>query len=128
MAAAALLRLERAWNHADGATFGDEFAADTDFVDIRGAHHHGRNAVAHGHQALFGSIYAGSTISYQLESAIQLTPGWLVILAGATLDAPDGPHHGVSHSRITAVLSCTNGAWKITNFHNTIVQPAEPPQ
>lgn len=128
VAAAALLRLERAWNHADGDEFGDEFAEDTDFVDIRGAHHHGRTAVALGHQALFRSIYAGSTISYRLQAAKQLTPEWIVVLAGATLDAPGGPVHGVTNSRITAVLGCTDGLWKITNFHNTIVQPEPPPR
>jgi hypothetical protein len=31
-----LARLEHAWNTCDGAAFGDAFAEDSEFVDIRG--------------------------------------------------------------------------------------------
>lgn len=57
---ALLEHLERAWNDADGAAFGEVFTEDCDFVDIRGGHHRGRGAVAAGHQALFDSIYRGA--------------------------------------------------------------------
>ena len=75
-AAAELLgRLERAWNGADGRAFGEPFAPDADFVDIRGEHHRGREAIAAGHQAIFDSIYEGSTVAYELTDARALGRG-----------------------------------------------------
>ena len=57
-------RLESAWNAADGAAFAAPFAPDADFVNIRGELHTGREAIGAGHQAIFESIYAGSTLEY----------------------------------------------------------------
>jgi uncharacterized protein (TIGR02246 family) len=54
-------RLERAWNEAEGRAFGEPFTADADFVDIRGEHH-SREAIAAGHQAIFASVYRGSSV------------------------------------------------------------------
>jgi uncharacterized protein (TIGR02246 family) len=119
---AVLEHLERCWNEADGSGFGQPFAADCDFVDIRGGHHRGRAAVGAGHQALFDSIYRGSTVRYRLDSVRELVPGCLVAIASATLDAPTGPAQGVGHSRITLVLTERDGVWPVAAFHNTLVQ------
>lgn len=40
-----ITRLERAWNDGDGTPFGEPFAADADFVDIRGDHYIDRGAI-----------------------------------------------------------------------------------
>ncbi len=82
VAAELLGRLERAWNAGDGRAFGGPFAPDADFVDIRGEHHRGREAIAAGHRAILHSIYEGSTVGYELTDARELTGG--VILAHAT--------------------------------------------
>jgi uncharacterized protein (TIGR02246 family) len=116
-----LARLERAWNAGDGTAFGVAFADDADFVDIRGGRHRGRDAVAAGHQALFDTLYAGSTVRYQLETARMITPGSLVAIAGAALDTPAGPAAGISHARLTAVLTPDDEAWSVAVFHNTRV-------
>ena len=81
--AATVAHMEQAWNAADGAAFGEVFADDSDFVDIRGTHHRGVADIAHGHQAIFDSIYAGSTVRYELEGARQVAPGCIVALATA---------------------------------------------
>jgi uncharacterized protein (TIGR02246 family) len=120
--AAVLEHLERTWNEADGSGFGEMFAEDCDFVDIRGEHHRGRVAVGAGHQALFDSMYRGSTVRYRLDSVRVVVPGCLVAIASATLDAPTGPSQGVGHSRITLVLAEHDGAWPVAVFHNTLVQ------
>ena len=57
-------RLERAWNGADGRAFGEPFAPDADFVDIRGEHHRDlrgqpRRLRADGGQGAFGRRYPG---------------------------------------------------------------------
>src|SRR5215207_4666556 len=93
-AAAILRRMEDAWNAADGAGFGAAFAEDADFIDIRGDHHRGRAAIAHGHQAILDTIYRGSTNRYELIDARPLGDAVLVALARATLRVPGGPLAG----------------------------------
>ena len=119
--------LETAWNHGDGPAFGKLFADATDFVDIRGVHHHGDGvAMGRGHQHIFDTIYKGSTIRYQVVSARVAVPGCIVATATATLDAPSGPMFGTSRSQITAVVVPRDEGWAITAFHNTLVREAPP--
>jgi uncharacterized protein (TIGR02246 family) len=118
--------LERAWNSGDGAGYGAGFASDCDFVDIRGTRHHGAGAVAGGHQALFGSIYSGSTISYDVVSVRQLAGGVLLVQADAALEVPAGPLAGSSRASSTAVLVEDDGQWRAVLMHNTLVAPPPP--
>ena len=113
-------RLGRAWNAGDGHAFGALFADDADFVDIRGDHHAGRPAIAHGHEAILGSIYAGSTVTYEVEDVRPIGSSTAVAVLGATLDAPTGPLAGTNRSRITAVLEAAGDGWVIAAFHNTL--------
>ena len=114
--------LELAWNRADGAAFGRPFADEADFVDIRGDHHTGNEAIGHGHQAIFDSIYAGSTVHFEIDAAREVAPGCILAVASATLDAPSGPLQGVNHSRITAVIAQQDERWAIAGFQNTLVR------
>ncbi|MDF2702117.1 MAG: hypothetical protein K0S10_1061 [Rubrobacteraceae bacterium] len=84
-------RLERAWNEADGLAFGEPFAADADFVDIRGEHHRGQEAIAAGHQAIFDPVYKGSSTDYELIQVRELSAGVIVAHATGVLRAPSGP-------------------------------------
>src|SRR5688572_12783929 len=101
VAASTFERFAAAWNAADGAALGELFADDTDFVDIRGEHHRGDGTfVGRGHQALFDTIYAGSTLEVVVDVARLVAPGVLVAVATTTLDAPNSPPLGADHSRI----------------------------
>ena len=115
-----LQQLERAWNDADGAAFGAPFADESDFVDIRGGHHRGKAEIAHGHQAIFDSIYAGSTVRFRLNVARPVAGGILAV-ATSTLDAPSGPLQGIHTARFTMVIAEQGDDWAITAFHNTLV-------
>jgi len=120
-------RLEMTWNAGDGPGFGQSFADVTDFVDIRGTHHHGDGVtMGRGHQQIFDTIYRGSTIRYQVTSAREATPGCIVATASATLDAPSGPMLGTSRSQITALIVDQGDRWAITAFHNTLALEASP--
>lgn len=120
-----LQRLAAAWNAGDGGAFGAPFAADADFVAIRGDLHHGRDAIAGGHQAILGTIYQGSTVAYTLLQA--RTPAEDVILAHARgeLTAPTGPLAGEHASTVTLVLvrPDRDADWQVAAFHNTLVEP-----
>jgi uncharacterized protein (TIGR02246 family) len=114
-------RLELAWNRADGAAFGEPFSTDADFVAIRGDLHAGRDAIAAGHQQILGTVYAGSTVRYQVLHARQLDGRVILAHARATLSAPGGPLAGEHASTITAVLVEHGGEYEIAAFHNTLI-------
>ena len=103
--------------------FGAPFADDADFVDIRGDPPPGPRRDHLGHQAIFDTIYRGSTVAYRLDTARVAAPGVVVAIASATLDAPTGPLRGVNHARFTLVLTDADGRWAVSSFHNTLVAP-----
>lgn len=115
-------RLERAWNAGDGAAFGAPFTDDADFVAIRGDHHRSREAIARGHQAIFDTIYRGSTIRHQVTRARTLADDVILAHSTQTLDAPGGPLVGTHESTSTLVLVRGADGWRIAAFHNTLVQ------
>ena len=116
-------RLERAWNEADGRAYGEPFTADADFVDIRGEHHRGQEAIAAGHQAIFDSIYRGSSTDFELIRARELSDEVILAHAEGVLRAPSGPLAG-EHSAVQSLVLVRGGdGWKIAGFHNTLVAP-----
>lgn len=124
IATALFTHLERTWNQADADTYSEAFATDADFVDIRGTHHVGRSAIAAGHQEIFDTIYAGSTVHYELDRAREISPGVVVAVVAATLDAPHGPLQGTNHARFTLTIAATDDGRLITAFHNTLIPKA----
>ena len=116
---ALVARLEAAWNAADAAAFAAEFTADADFVNVRGDYHSGRDPIAHGHDAIWKSIYAGSTIHYSLARVREVAPGVLLAHLDALLRVPAGPLAGDIVAIPSIVLVREEGAWRIAAFHNT---------
>ncbi len=108
VAAELIGRLERAWNGADGRAFGEPFAFDADFVDIRGEHHRGREAIAAGHQAIFDSIYKGSSTDFELTGARELSDDAILAHATAVLRTPSGPLAG-EHSAVQTLVLVRGG-------------------
>jgi uncharacterized protein (TIGR02246 family) len=118
--AALVSQLEAAWNALDGPAFAAPFAADADFVNIRGEHARGRPAIAAGHTAIFRTIYAGSSVRLTLEAARLLRPDVALLHVGSVLDAPQGPLAGRHLARFSMVLTHSGGGWEIAAFHNTL--------
>ena len=116
------VKLEQAWNASDGAAFGSVFADETDFVDARGSHHCGDGvAVGAGHQALFDTLYAGTAITYRIETARAIAPDVIVAVARASLVARSAPLPSTDPSHVTAVIGRDGERWCITAFQNTLV-------
>ncbi|HEX5897139.1 MAG TPA: SgcJ/EcaC family oxidoreductase [Thermoleophilaceae bacterium] len=121
LATTVLEKLEQAWNAADGAAFGALFAEESDFVNVRGEHHRGSAQIGRGHQGIFDTIYAGSTVRYRLDLGRELAPGVIMAVASATLDVPGGPLQGIHNARFTMVIVEQGDDWRIAAFHNTFV-------
>lgn len=119
-AEAAVKRLEDAWNAADGAAFGAPFAADADFVDIRGVWHQGE-AIAAGHQQIFDTVYAGSTIGYKVLQARPLGGDAILAHVRGRLSAPAGPLAGEHEALASLVIVGSDDGYRIAAFHNTLV-------
>ena len=105
------------WNSGDGTAYGELFAEDGTFTDIRGGRHVGRPAIAGGHQGIFDTVYAGSVVRYEVRSVRQLDDRRAIAFADAVLEVPAGPLAGVHDARITVVLD--DGV--AVAFHNTLV-------
>jgi len=121
--AATLAQLESAWNAADGPAFAEPFADDASFVTIRGELHHGKPAIAHGHEAIFASIYKGSRMRYETLAMRRLGADTVSVQVMGTLDAPVGPLAGINCSVATLLLTRTGPRWRIEAFHNTLNAP-----
>lgn len=114
-------RLEEAWNAADGAAFAEPFAPDADFVNIRGDLHTGREEIAAGHQQIFDTIYAGSTVRYTVRQARELDEGVILAHISAVLSAPSGPLAGETSALASIVLVGDGDDHRVAAFHNTVV-------
>jgi uncharacterized protein (TIGR02246 family) len=121
-------QLEAAWNAMDGSAFAAPFAADAEFVNIRGEYFRGRTAIAAGHAALFQGIYAGSTNHCAVEGARLLSPEVALVRVHSVLHAPQGPFAGRHGARFSLVLTKANGKWEIAALHNTLEAPPGPPR
>jgi uncharacterized protein (TIGR02246 family) len=121
-------QLEAAWNAMDGSAFAAPFAADADFVNIRGEHMRGQAVIAAGHAAIFRTIYAGSTTQLTVEAARLLRPEVALVHVHSTLDAPQGPLAGRHRARFSMVLTKAPGGWEIAAFHNTLEAAPGPPR
>ena len=113
-------RMEDAWNAADGAAFGAPFAADADFVTIRGELHSGE-AIAAGHQQIFDTIYAGSTVRYTVLDARELDDRVILAHVRGRLSVPAGPMAGEAEAVASVVLVREGDDHRIAAYHNTLV-------
>lgn len=112
-------RLEAAWNALDGTAFAAPFAEDADFVNILGEHFRGRDKIAAGHDGIFRSIYAGSTVHMQVEQVRLLRPDVALAHVHSNLDVPEGRLKGRHTARYSMVLTRGSAGWEIAAFHNT---------
>jgi uncharacterized protein (TIGR02246 family) len=120
-AEAIVKQLEDAWNAADGAAFAAPFAPDADFVNVRGELHTGEQAIAAGHQGIFVTIYAGSTVRYEVRQARELTDGVILAHIDAVLNVPTGPLAGEIKALVSIVLVGNGDEQRVAAFHNTVV-------
>jgi uncharacterized protein (TIGR02246 family) len=119
----AFAELAQAWNEADGARYGALFSDDAHFVNIRGEHVGGATAIAHGHQAIFDSIYKGSRVQYSVMASDTISEDCLLGVVRAQLEAPSGPLEGTHQSTITAVVAYDREGWKIRAFPQHTARP-----
>lgn len=107
------------WEAADGVRFASVFAADADFINIRGMHAKGRERIAAWHDQIFTGIYTGTRITLDPMDVRKLSADIAHVIVGSTLHVPDGPSSGETETIANIVLARTVDDWEIAAFHNT---------
>lgn len=116
-----LQELEDSWNRGDGRAFGEVYAEDATFVNIRGDYAVGRDAIAAGHAAIFATTHAGSVNRMELITSREIADDVVVMVSRNELTAPVGPLRGRHSALSTSTLVCTAGQWQIAATHNALV-------
>ncbi|QUQ63431.1 SgcJ/EcaC family oxidoreductase [Kutzneria sp. CA-103260] len=114
-------RMTEGWAAGSGERFAAVFAADTDFVNVRGEEQHGREMVAKGHQMLFESRFRDTTLTAETPTIRFINDNAAVVHVVTTVDGVDGL---LVRTHAQAVVERRDGEWLITAFHNMV--PAGP--
>jgi len=105
-----------AWDRADAAALGAQFAADGDFINPAGVYARGPGAVAGFYRTAFGAGYAGSRGAFRVALARRIAPDVVAIDGEWSIEgahAPDGALRPREAGIATAILVRRQGAWKI---------------
>jgi uncharacterized protein (TIGR02246 family) len=125
--------LEDAWARGDASAFANRFANDGTFTNVLGMFFQGRDAFRERHDAVFKTVFKGSTLALRIESlrfiradvAIADTDAELrgfTTLTGGYVALPDGTVRG----KLLMVLVREHGDWWISAYHNVAVAPPPP--
>ena len=101
------------WASGDAARFASVFAADVDFVNVRGEALSGRDAVESGHAHLFATAYRGTSLSASVTLIRRLAPDLSLVHVTSEIS----PAGVVTHAQ---ALVRHDGSPEITAFHNMI--------
>jgi uncharacterized protein (TIGR02246 family) len=95
--------LETTWNGAGGAPLAS-----------------GESQFAWGHDSVFRSVYAGSTIRYKIAEVRRLGDDVALAHLRAHLHIPAGPLAGDHNAVPSLVMVKWQGVWKIAALHHTL--------
>jgi uncharacterized protein (TIGR02246 family) len=124
----ALVRqVQDGWNAGDGAAFAAPFADDANYVAPHGQPTHGRATIAHGHQAIFDTMYKNSTNTFTVEAVRFLRPDVAVVHVHHHLRLAEpvpwftGETVRGTQARSTWVVTRDGGTWRVAALHNSAI-------
>jgi len=110
-------KLIEAWNLGDGTAYGALFTDDASYVTYVGTHYRGRDDIARGHDALFGSFLKGTKLAGEITDIRFLGDDTAVVVGR-------GDTYKKKPSRLRKVQTYTfvrdGGGWRIAAFQNTL--------
>jgi uncharacterized protein (TIGR02246 family) len=121
------------WNRGDAEGFAAHYAENGSFTNVIGQQLYGRKAFIGQHAQIFGTIYKGSHITFQVTHINFVRPDVAIvdihgILKGA-LQLPPGlkaGEDGALHVKLQEVMTKEASGWTIAAFHNVPVYPLPP--
>jgi uncharacterized protein (TIGR02246 family) len=69
-----LASLDDAWARGDAGAFASRFATDGTFTNVLGMFFHGRDAFRERHDAVFKTVFKGSTLTLRIATLRFITP------------------------------------------------------
>jgi uncharacterized protein (TIGR02246 family) len=102
------------WEKGDAERFASVFAADVEFVTVRGEELRGRAQVEAGHARLFATGFRDTVLVPDFHLVRSLAAG-IVLVHVTTEIVPVGLR---THAQ--AVVTRHGGEWSITAFHNMV--------
>ncbi len=118
-----LAALAEAWNAHDMRAFAQLFAADADFVNIRGKSIKGRHEIESQHTAIHAGIYKDSHLTTHAVAVRFLRPDVALAHMGTEVLYNSGKESRATF--LTLVLTNESNRWVIAAAHNTLV--GDPP-
>ncbi len=119
-----------AWNRHDMAALAELFTDDAHWINIVGMHWPGKSAVVTGHEAFHRTFFQTTDIELANIEIRAIAPGVaaaVVLLQVGPFTPPDGARRPASDDRLSLILTKREGCWRITQGHNTVIDPAAQP-
>lgn len=117
-----------AWNRGDAEGFASTSESDLGFTNIRGGRWIGRDAAVATHKRIFEGIYAGSTLTAEIERIAFLGTDvalveQLLVVTGARAMPPGivADADGALRTRMLELFERRDGGWTMVVMHNTPV-------
>jgi uncharacterized protein (TIGR02246 family) len=127
-----LASLDDAWARGDAGAFANRFASDGTFTNFLGMFFQGRDAFRERHDAVFRTVFKGTTLKLHLTALRLIRPDVAVADIDAELRGlsalPNGlvaMPDGTVHTRLLIVAVREHGDWWISAYHNVAVAPLQ---
>jgi uncharacterized protein (TIGR02246 family) len=111
-------------NRLDFKKFGDLFAEDADWINIKGMHWNGKTDLVKAHEILFKLIYPNGGYTYTNVTVRAVAPTVAVVVVlefSPEGTSPDGAKLPAGQDELSFVVLKQNDKWKITHGHNTVI-------
>ena len=123
---AVVAEFAKSWNRHDMKAMHELNTNDVEWINVSGNHWRGNADVYKGHDAIHRTVFANTGMSIEGVTVRPLTPD--VAVAVTTMKfgphvSPSGQKVGELKTRASFVLIQGQGAWKVSHFHNTILDP-----
>ena len=128
-----VVSLDTAWAKGDADAFAEHFAPDGGFTNVLGKVYFGREAFRTRHDAIFKTVFKGSTSKLAIAKLRFVRPDVAIADVDAEIRGfaalPPGMQagpDGVGRSKLLLVLVRDGGEWWITAYHNVGVAALPP--
>ncbi|MGW1376907.1 SgcJ/EcaC family oxidoreductase [Streptomyces sp. NPDC002446] len=106
-----------AWNHGDGAAYGEHFTADATDVTFAGTVYHGGQDIGRAHQALFDSFLKGTRLTIEILDTRFYGPETAVVVTRG--EVHKGRPKRLGKLATYTVVRGTDSRWRIAAVHKT---------
>ncbi|MBX5463602.1 MAG: SgcJ/EcaC family oxidoreductase [Steroidobacteraceae bacterium] len=125
--------LQEAWAVGDADAFARRFTEDGTFTNVLGMFFQGRAAFRERHDAVFRTVFKGSTLKLRIAVLRFIRPDVVIADTDAELRNPAALPEGLSaspdgtvYARLLMVLVKERDEWWISAYHNVPVVPSQP--